>query len=140
MTVFLLCFYQTTLSTFSTNLLTAVRDVKMTVTRLWNCHLRGHSIMTPSLDWNAIYTSELWCLDHPPMYVYRLPSKTRLVIILMKKFLLFLVEKSWTNSEFNPVKNLQQYIWRPMCQVFLHRALNNFSFRLARSNLEFSGL
>ena len=39
----------TTLSTFSTTPLTAVSDVKMTVTRSLNCHFRGHSIMTPSL-------------------------------------------------------------------------------------------
>ena len=48
-TMFLPKMTLTTLSTFSTTLLTAVRDVKMTVTRSWNCHFRGHSIMTPSL-------------------------------------------------------------------------------------------
>ena len=37
------------LSTFSTTPLTAVRDVKMSVTTSWNCWFRGHLIITLSL-------------------------------------------------------------------------------------------
>ena len=34
------------LKTFSTTSLTAVRDVKMLITSSWNCHFRGHLIIT----------------------------------------------------------------------------------------------